>query len=27
MGPNGGFGVQSFWQENRLISVILPGGK
>lgn len=27
MGPNGGLGVQSFWQGNRLISVILPGGK
>jgi hypothetical protein len=27
MGPNGGLGVQSYWEDNRLISIILLGGK
>jgi hypothetical protein len=27
MGPNGGLGVQSYWDGNKLISVILLGGK
>ncbi|GHT71674.1 hypothetical protein FACS1894174_09630 [Bacteroidia bacterium] len=27
MGPNGGLGVQSYWEGNKLITVIFLGGK